>query len=117
MLLYTKLNDVQLEEALQGKFNDLKNKILQSQGLLSWEGVKLTLDYEKLARVALNRQRKPIAKFLISKEVSLSKKIMFYLEAGFFEEALKLSIEDGDPKFINKAFSYLISKTGEGEAV
>ncbi len=56
--------------------------------------VHLKLDYSRLARAAIGRYWRDVAKFLIGFEKRIDKKIPFYLEVKYYRDALQVSIEN-----------------------
>lgn len=62
--------------------------------------VQLKIDYTRLARIAIKRQWREVAKFLISFELKIEKRVPFYLEVRYYKDALTTAIESSDPNII-----------------
>lgn len=80
----------------------------QNQHMMLIARVQLGIDYTRLARIAITRYWRDVAKFLIGFEKKIEKKIPFYLEVRYYKDALQIAIENGDPNMVGKVLKAIL---------
>ena len=68
----------------------------------------MKIDFTRLARIAIKRQWREVAKFLIGFELRIEKRVPFFLEVRYYKDALTTAIESCDPNMVAIALKQIL---------